>query len=319
MAWRTTGHDPRGSCWSRDKRHDDRRPCSTRSRRGKKREIHQESVIGPEELSSGGSDPKRMMTACLRVSSVNALQKPSTRSEDIIVESREVHINRLLDTGAVKDWNREDAIKTGAQILSVRFVDDAHKEKSRWCAIEFVTYKDQSVFAAASDVANTSLIDLLAVKRGHGFMCFDAVAAFGQALETELIFIEAFEEHKVGQHVLWQCLTVMEGRRKQARAWQDHIVDTLLSKECPTIIYSSEFEIALDLHVDDGFMTGPAERMMEVFAYLEGNIVLIIGVGNSFEHVGALRVIDEKGMWVKELDKYESSVLTMMQMKDCRP
>ena len=30
-----------------------------------------------------------------------------------------------------------------------------------------------------------------------------------------------------------------------------------------------------------------------------------------------MRVVDEDGMWVKELDKYESSVLTMMQMKDC--
>ena len=46
------------------------------------------------------------------------------------------------------------------------------------------------MFAAASDVDNTSLIDLLAVKRGHGIMCSDAVAAFGQALETELIFID---------------------------------------------------------------------------------------------------------------------------------
>ena len=47
------------------------------------------------------------------------------------------------------------------------------------------------------------LIDLLAVKRGHGIMCFVAVAAFGQAPETELIFIEAPEEHRavVGQHV----------------------------------------------------------------------------------------------------------------------
>ena len=36
-------------------------------------------------------------------------------------------------------------------------------------------------------------------------------------------------------------------------------------------------------------------------------------------NAGALRVIDEEGMWVKELDKYETSVLTMMQMKDCRP
>ena len=55
-----------------------------------------------------------MRTACLRVSSAN----PSTRNEESIVESREVHLKHLLDTGAVKDWNTEDAIKTGAIILS---------------------------------------------------------------------------------------------------------------------------------------------------------------------------------------------------------
>ena len=79
-----------------------------------------------------------------------------------------------------------------------------------------------------------------------------------------------------------------------------------------------------DLHVDDGYMTGPAEKMMEVFAYLEGENCVetfhpSLEVGNSFEHVGAQRDIDDEGMWVKKLDKYESSVLTMMQMKDCRP
>ena len=138
------------------------------------------------------------------------------------------------------------------------------------------------MFAAASDVDNTSLVDLLAVKRGHGIMCFDAEAAFCQAPETELIFIEAPEEHRavVGQHVLWQCLKVREGRRKGARAWQDHFIETLLSQDCPgsfkqslkspTFFYSTDFEAALDLHVDDGYMTGSAERMMQVFAYFEG-------------------------------------------------
>ena len=141
----------------------------------------------------------------------------------------------LNTSNIVKDWNREDAIKTGAKTLSGKMVDDAHKEKSRNCAREFATFKDPSVFAAASDVDNTSLIDLLAVKRGHGIMCFDAVAAFGQAPETELIFIEAPEEHRavVGQHVLWQSLKVREGRRKGARAWQDHFIETLLSQDCP--------------------------------------------------------------------------------------
>ena len=195
------------------------------------------------------------------------------RSEESIVDNLEVHIKHLLDTGAVKDWNREDAIKTRAKVLSRKFVDDAHKEKSRWCARVFATYKDPSMFAAASDVDNTAQIDLLAVKRGHSIMCFDAVA---------LIFVEA-------QHVLWQCLKVRKSRRKAARVWQNHIVDTPQSMECLgtfkqslkplTIFYSSEFDIALDLHVDGGCVTGPAEKMMEVFAYLETKNV---GVGNLF-------------------------------------
>ena len=114
------------------------------------------------------------------------------------------------------------------------------------------------MFAAASDEDNTSLIDLLAVKRGYGIMCFDAVAAVGQAPETEFVFTEALEEHKMigGEQVLEQCLKVREGRREGARAWQDHFMDTLLSKVCPrnfkqslkspTVCHSSELETALD-------------------------------------------------------------------------
>ena len=54
-------------------------------------------------------------------------------AKESIVESREVHIKHLLDTGAV---DRIGTVRTttGAKILSRKFVDDAHKEKSRWCA-----------------------------------------------------------------------------------------------------------------------------------------------------------------------------------------
>ena len=61
--------------------------------------------------------------------------------------------------------------------------------------------------------------------------------------------------------------------------WQGHFVDILLSKECPgtfkqslkspTTFHAKEFEIAVDLHVDDSHVTGPAENMTKVFAYLE--------------------------------------------------
>ena len=63
------------------------------------------------------------------------------------------------------------------------------------------------MFAAVSDVDNTSLIDLLAVKKGQRIMCFDAVAAFGEANESELVFIEAPEEHKMVAGDLSSSLT----------------------------------------------------------------------------------------------------------------
>ena len=103
----------------------------------------------PVELSSSSSGPKRMKLSCLRVSNVSAVQKPSTRTEESIAKSRAENIKHLLETGAVKDWNREDAIKTGAKILSGKMVDDAHKAKSRYSAREFATFKVPSVFAAA--------------------------------------------------------------------------------------------------------------------------------------------------------------------------
>ena len=62
------------------------------------------------EMSSSSSSPKRMRLSCLRVSNVNAVEKPSTRTEESIAKSRAEHIKHLLETGAVKDWNREDAI-----------------------------------------------------------------------------------------------------------------------------------------------------------------------------------------------------------------
>ena len=50
-----------------------------------------------------------------------------------------------------------------------------HTERGRGGVRESLSrHKDPSVFAAASNIDNASLIDLLAVKRGHSLMCFDA-------------------------------------------------------------------------------------------------------------------------------------------------
>ena len=158
-------------------------------------------------------------------------------------------------------------------------------------------------------------------------------------------FIEALEEHNAnnGEHLLRQCLRVRDGRRTGGRAWQNHFVDILKSKECrgnfkqslksTTIFCSSEFEIASELHKDDGYVTGLAEHMEKVLSQLETKDVLklqLFSVGNSFEHVGALRVVDEEDMWVRELDKYQDdhpelykstmrTILHITRRQSCKP
>ena len=76
---------------------------------------------------------------------------------------------------------------------------------------------------------------LFAVKHDFPTLCFDAVAAFSQADEQKLVFVECPKEYleEVGQDVVWQCLKVREGRRSGARSWQEHFLATLTDAACP--------------------------------------------------------------------------------------
>ena len=201
-----------------------------------------------------------------------------------------------------------------------------YARKSRGGVRGFATYKDPSVFAAASDVDNTSFIDLLAVKRGHSIMCFGAVAAFGQAPETELIFIEAPAEHRAKG-----AIAMPESERRQTER-SESVAGSLRGH---TTVEGVSRNLQAESEVPDDLLLervrdciGPAcgrrdqqKKMMEVFAYLEAKTVSklspIFEVGSSFEHVASLKFIDEEGTWVKELDKYRipfSRLLTVVAM-----
>ena len=96
------------------------------------------------------------------------------RSEASVAASRKVEIDKFINTGCVKDWKIDDAKATGAKILTGVWVDPEHKEKSRWCAREFATVKDPTVFAAASEDVTAAMIDFIfgqAWLSTNGFRC----------------------------------------------------------------------------------------------------------------------------------------------------
>ena len=121
-----------------------------------------------------GSPPaRRQRIGLLRVAAIGRMLQPTTRTDESIVKSRLANIAHLLESKAVKDWSIDDAMATGAKMLTGRFVDDHDRERSRYCTREFARAKDTSVFANASDVEPSTFVDSAAVKRDYPTVCFD--------------------------------------------------------------------------------------------------------------------------------------------------
>ena len=89
------------------------------------------------DLDDGERPAQRARIGHLRVATIDQMDKPSERSEASTATSREAHIKHLLDSKSVKDWDHDEVVATGAKMLTGRFVDDLHRERSRYCAREF--------------------------------------------------------------------------------------------------------------------------------------------------------------------------------------
>ncbi len=68
----------------------------------------------------------------------------------------------------------------------------------------------------------------------------------------------------------------------------------------PSLYYSAALDVVIDLHVDDGYYSGPPEAPKKVFTYLETVIVMkwspLVTAGMAFDHVGARRERTAAGM-----------------------
>ena len=161
------------------------------------------------------------------------------------------------------------------------------------------------------------------------------MAAFSQADEDELVFLQPPEEYlaRIGKKVLWQCLKVREGRRSGAKSWQEHFAACIQANECPgqfkqnpktpSQYHSISLDVTVDLHVDDGYATGPPENLQNAFTYLSTVLVLkispLIMPGMSYNHVGTVRLMTEDGIWAKPFEKYIVEALDLMGMTHCKP
>ena len=259
------------------------------------------------------------------------------RSPESTVKSRKVEIDTWMSRGVVKDWPRWKALETGAKILTGRWVDDQHKDKSRYVAREFASKEDPMVFANASDHSTSRRVDLRAVRCGYPTWVFDVVSAFTHAPEEELIFLEPPQEHTdVFGDALWQPLRTIYGPRPAARRWQAHFCKVVTSSECkdegftvvqcpksPNIYNMKEADGVVDLHVDDGHCTGIPEIMERFFAYVSTNVKMKISAaivaGMKYEFFRATKVRTSEGLMTIPANKYIRDSLEILNMQTCNP
>ena len=222
------------------------------------------AVIKQEILKTGEERPD-LEQAHKFYSSIRTFRSPES-----IHASRMVEINKWRERGVIERWSRQAAMATGGQLFNARWVDEQHKEKSRYVVKDFANTRDPTMFAAGSDTAVGKVVEFKAVIQNYSMFTFDATSAYTHAWEDELVFLEPPPE-EIEEHgdCVWRSIRVIYGRRKGARSWQEHFDSILRGEEarqrgftveahpkCPTLYYVREADGVIELHVDDGHGCG---------------------------------------------------------------
>ena len=100
------------------------------------------------------------------------------RSPESIHASRMVEVSKWRDRGVVERWSREAAAAASGQMFNARWVDEQHKEKSRYVVEDFANTRDPTMFAAASDPAVGRVVEFKAVLQNCSMFTFDVTSAY---------------------------------------------------------------------------------------------------------------------------------------------
>ena len=78
----------------------------------------------------------------------------------------------------------------GGQMFNARWVDEQHKEKSRYVVKDFANTRGPTMFAAASDTALGRVVEFKAAIQNYSMFTFDVTSAYTHAWEDELVFLK---------------------------------------------------------------------------------------------------------------------------------
>ena len=204
-------------------------------------------------------------------------------------------------------------------MFNARWVDEQHKEKSRYVVKDFANTRDPTMFAAASDTAVGRVVEFKTVIQNYSMFTFDVTSAYTHPWEDEFVFLELLSE-EIEEHgdCVWKSIRVIYGRRKGARSWQEHFDSILRSEEARQ---RGDADGVIELHVDDGHGCGKETIVAELLTVLSEKIemkyVQGIWCGTS-EFSSTVGVLDGKKLTSFPNKKHLQSALKKLEVGECK-
>ena len=210
------------------------------------------------------------------------------------------------------------------KMFNARWVDEQHKEKSRYVVKDFANTRDPTMFAAASDTAVGRVVEFKAVIQNYSMFTFDVTSLYTHAWEDELVFLEPPpEEIEDNGDCVWRSIRVIYVRRKGARSWQEHFDSILRSEEARQRGFTVQREAdgVIELHVDDGHGCGKETIVAELLAFLSEKIEMKYVQGiwcGSYEYLKTVKVRDERKLKSIPNKKPLQSALKKLEMGESK-
>ena len=260
--------------------------------------------------------------------------KPLTAEELKAGREEEFRKMDLYQTYEVVEW------KPFMKVLDATWVDRRKPDgavRCRYCVREFKKGDPRTdVFAVASSTSTSRVIDTIGIKKGYPFITGDAENAFWQVPIDEDAYMFPpkewllREENEKWRHVRAVSKLKKEwyGRRVAGQKFVEwaanHLQEIGMERStfAPWLFYDAVRDVAMEVHMDDFFATGPKKALEELQEKLHCRIKMkmVIHEGEcQFTHLKRTRQVFSDGIFITPRAKYVSDLLEMLGLADCNP
>ncbi len=136
---------------------------------------------------------------------------------------------------------------------------------------DFAVTKSDEHFAPTPTDETTRIIEACALQKGFKMRTADVSDAFLHADEEERVIVRPPKEwQETGK--IWLLLKALYGRRTAPKNWNQKLTTDLMSlgvESCdaqPSLFFSREKQIAIEVHVDDFDIAGPDDGVVDAVA-----------------------------------------------------